>query len=72
MLRKHEEYIEFNGKFYHKTYSKCHDCQTELDQNKILVFDNGLFNFGTDNTPTLTKHYIALILLLLQMWLCRF
>ena len=40
--RKHEERIEVNGKFYHEAHSKCHDCQTELDHNTMLVFHNGV------------------------------
>lgn len=40
--RKHEQFVEFSGKFYHEAHSKCHDCQTELDHNTMLVFDNGV------------------------------
>ena len=39
--RKHEEFALYNGRFYHKAHSKCHDCETELDHNTMLVFDNG-------------------------------
>ena len=42
--RKHEECVKVNGKFYHETHSKCHDCQTELDHNTMLVFHNGVAN----------------------------
>ena len=38
--RKHEDFVEVNGKLYHESHSKCHDCQTELDHNTMLVFDN--------------------------------
>ena len=40
-FREHEKFVEVNGRFYHEVHSKCYDCQTELDHNTMLVFDNG-------------------------------
>ena len=45
--RKHEEYVELNGKFHHEACSRCHDCQIEVDHNTMLVFHNGVANCRT-------------------------